>query len=56
MHHDFMRAPTICRVRMDVWDSGVSRDDSLGNVSLSLDMAAENAIQVTKCWWTAPCA
>ncbi len=32
---------------MDVWDSGVSRDDSLGTASLSLDMAAENAIQVS---------
>jgi hypothetical protein len=31
---------------MEVWDSGVSRDESMGNATLSLDMAIENTIQV----------
>ncbi len=33
------------RVRLDVWDSGVSRDESMGFATISLDMALENTIQ-----------
>ncbi|GAX84227.1 hypothetical protein CEUSTIGMA_g11650.t1 [Chlamydomonas eustigma] len=33
------------RIRLAVWDSGVSRDEILGSASVSLDMVSENSIQ-----------
>ena len=33
------------RIRLDMWDSGVSRDEALGSASLNLEMAVENSIQ-----------
>ena len=33
------------RLRLDMWGSGVSRDESLGTASLNLEMAVENSIQ-----------
>lgn len=37
--------PLSVRIRIDLWDSGVSRDEALGSASLNLDMAVENSIQ-----------
>lgn len=33
-------------MRVDVWDSGMGRDDPLGTASISLDYCIENAITV----------
>ena len=33
------------RIRLELWDSGVSRDESLGSAALNLDLALENTIQ-----------